>query len=238
MPSADGPRLERGCTTPVAKVDRAGRKLVATRDRVKAIAQRLFAEGGLRSVTTRQIIEAAGQRNMTLINYYFGSKAALIEELISDTVESLVRDRNAKLDALIARGGPKNIREILEILSTPVQTAADQSREDPTSSTTRFIVMLWLNHRSEILKAMNYGFDSGTRRCLRYLRRMSPRMPREVLRERIGLGLFLIISVLVAEESLTVDERSLPNPFGRPSIESALDAVELILSQRAEGFNH
>ena len=41
-------------------------------------AERLFAERGVWTVTNREITEAAGQKNVSALNYHFGSRSALL----------------------------------------------------------------------------------------------------------------------------------------------------------------
>ena len=45
-------------------------------------AERLFAERGIWSVTNREITEAAGQRNVSALNYHFGSRSALLAAVL------------------------------------------------------------------------------------------------------------------------------------------------------------
>lgn len=54
-------------------------------------AERLFAERGVWAVTNREITEAAGQKNVSALNYHFGSRSALLGAV-------LVR-RGSELDA-------------------------------------------------------------------------------------------------------------------------------------------
>ena len=55
-----------------------------TRRRIKVVAQRLFAERGIDGVSVQEILGAAGQRNRASLQYHFGSKEALIAELVVD----------------------------------------------------------------------------------------------------------------------------------------------------------
>ena len=52
--------------------------------RVAAIdaAEALFAERGLDGVTTREILDAAGQKNQSALQYHFGSREGLILALV------------------------------------------------------------------------------------------------------------------------------------------------------------
>lgn len=201
----------------------------ATRDHIKAVAQRLFAEGGLRNVTTRQIASAAGHRNVAVINYYFKSKSALIDELINDVARTLEADRNAKLDALEATGGPHGLREVLEIMATPIQTV-EEIDDSGADTTTRFVAMLLINHREEVLRVTGQAIDSGTRRCLAHLRRLSPRRSAAEITTRITLVTIFLVAVLVSEEIARAQPKLRPTNLVRHMPRAkVLDAAEAIL---------
>ena len=59
-----------------------------TRDRLLDVAERLFAEHGFDAVSLRAITTDAGA-NLAAVNYYFGSKEALIEAVVARLVEPL-----------------------------------------------------------------------------------------------------------------------------------------------------
>jgi AcrR family transcriptional regulator len=62
-----------------------------TRVRIIEAAERLFAIHGIDGVSTRQIVQAAGQRNNSAVTYHFGSTRAL--------VLAILRHRSADVDA-------------------------------------------------------------------------------------------------------------------------------------------
>jgi AcrR family transcriptional regulator len=70
----------------------AGPRSAATRARLLDTAEFLFARRGIAAVTTRELVEAAGQRNASAISYHFGSRDGLLAEL------------------LVRRGGPVDAR--------------------------------------------------------------------------------------------------------------------------------
>ncbi len=57
----------------------------SSRDRILAVAERLFAERGYRMVSVRDITKAAGC-NVAAVNYYFGSKENLYLEVIKTRI--------------------------------------------------------------------------------------------------------------------------------------------------------
>lgn len=53
-----------------------------TRARLLAEAERLFATRGIHQATTREIIEAANQRNASAVTYHFGSRTGILSEIL------------------------------------------------------------------------------------------------------------------------------------------------------------
>lgn len=104
--------------------------IVATKERILDAAERLFADKGFDATSLRGITAAAGV-NLAAVNYHFGTKAGLLEEVFRRRVEPLNRDRLARLDALQARGGDEasDVEEILQTFIEPVMhVSRDPSR--------------------------------------------------------------------------------------------------------------
>lgn len=73
-----------------------------TRTRILDVAERLFAERGIETVSVRSILAEAGA-NVALAHYYFGSREGLVEELIRTRVAPFVERLLGELDAVDAR---------------------------------------------------------------------------------------------------------------------------------------
>lgn len=54
-----------------------------TRERILDEAELLFARRGIQGTTTREIVEASGQRNASAVTYHFGSREALLLEVLA-----------------------------------------------------------------------------------------------------------------------------------------------------------
>jgi len=84
-----------------------------TRERLLREAERLFAREGLYRVTIREITEAAGQRNVSALNYHFGSREGILEVILARHGDPIDEDRGKRL----ARIGPDaSTREIVAAL--------------------------------------------------------------------------------------------------------------------------
>lgn len=166
---------------------------------IKLVALRLFAQHGVDGVSVRQIAEAAGQKNHNAITYHFGSKDALIRELIVDGAKAIDQRRNAALDQAQAAGGPTSVAQVMEIL---VDTSIDPNPPTWGESYTRFIVGLQMSNRALFMDALAGRWNSGYLRCLDEVRRLCAAMPADILNQRLvfmGSALGGIISAREAE---------------------------------------
>ena len=86
-----------------------------TRSRILDAAENLFMEHGF-DPTTLRMITAVAHANLAAVNYHFGSKEALIEEVFRRRLTWLNEQRLAALDVLEAeaKGAPLKPRQIVE----------------------------------------------------------------------------------------------------------------------------
>ncbi|RKJ96914.1 TetR/AcrR family transcriptional regulator [Alicycliphilus denitrificans] len=75
-----------------------------TRQLILDVAERLCAERGIEALSVRTVCEQAGA-NVAAINYHFGNKQRLLEEMFQRRVTPLNEERLRLLDAAIA--GPR-----------------------------------------------------------------------------------------------------------------------------------
>ena len=84
-----------------------------TRTRLLDEAERLFAEQGVWAVTNREITEAAGQRNVSALNYHFGSRNELLAAVLTRRGRELDAQR-AELGAQLGDQSPT--RDLVHLL--------------------------------------------------------------------------------------------------------------------------
>lgn len=195
------------------------RKGERTRLRLKKAALRLFAQKGLESVSIRDIQLAAGQKNNGSISYYFASRDALIREIVADIARLLDEDNNRRLDALEAQGGPRDIREVAQILLPDMERHGAGARE---FSYQLQVFTSVLTTRRELLFEATAGADRATRRCFAHISRMAPEMPAEILRQRLQLMLLFALTALASMQADPGGHRNWKSLWDRKSAEPNL----------------
>ncbi|MEU2083856.1 TetR family transcriptional regulator [Streptomyces albus] len=198
-----------------ARGARAGR----TRETILTVAERLFAEHGVNSVSNRQISEAAGQGNNTAVGYHFGSKTELLRAIVrrhSGRVEELraemlgqVGDSDRIRDwvACLVSPGPRHLAE----LGSPTWYArfAVQLMTDPQLRQ----VML-----EEILGPSLQRTLDGLHRCL-------PGLPAPVRRERSDMARHLVLHTLAERERALAEGAETARPTWEAYETGLIDAL-------------
>ena len=182
----------------------------ASAEQIKAVALRLFAERGVDGVTVREIATASGQKNHGAVGYYFGSKEALVREIILEGAIAIDQRRNALLDELEAAGGPGTVRAVVNVLIFPAADPDDHYY-------LRFIVMLTMTHRELMMDALENRWNSGYQRCLDHLRRLMPSMPPVLHNQRLLFMGATLGAVLAARQQAMADSSRIHPVWGSPT---------------------
>jgi AcrR family transcriptional regulator len=179
-------------------------------EHLKRVACRLFAEHGVDGVTVREIADAAGQKNHGAVGYHFGSKEALVRDILVDGAVLIDRNRHERLDALEAQGGPHSVRELVDIV---VDTSIDVFGGAPADETyLRFVIMLHLAHYELFRDTIEGKWDKGYKRCLVHFRRLMPEMPPHIKNQRLLFFGATLRNVLAMREGALADI-SRPHPM-------------------------
>jgi AcrR family transcriptional regulator len=100
------------------------RDATETRSRLLREAERLFATRGIYRTTTREILDAAGQRNVSALSYHFGSRAGVLREILVRHGNPLDEERGELVARIGEDGGTRALVAALLIplagrLATP-----------------------------------------------------------------------------------------------------------------------
>lgn len=204
------------------------------REQIKLAARRLFAIRGIDGVSVREIVEASGQKNHGSLSYYFGTKEALVRELVADGAKLIDMRRNAFLDRLEAAGGPSSVRDAVEALVYPSIGLSGET-EDEEDTYLRFIAMLAMNHRELFMDALEKRWNSGYLRCLDHLRRLMPDMPAAAKNQRfVFMGAYMSSVLSLREAALTDRTRPHPNWSSADTLEHFMQSLTVMLEAPLE----
>lgn len=193
--------------------------LDSTKDRILAAAEELFARTGV-ARTSLRAITALARVNLAAVNYHFGSKDGLVEEVYRRRLEPLNRARLANLARLERRRRKPSLEAILKAFMTPVASLA----RDPAQGGPTVMRLLGQSH-AEAEAPFKTWFAGEYRRVLeRYhaaLCRVLPELPPEDVRWRLQF--------LVGALTYPVAERQLVELVAGEAIEPA--DVQLIVER-------
>ena len=93
---------------------------IDTRERILDVAERLFGERGFPATSLRDITAEAGV-NVASVNYHFGSKEALLTEVLERRLKPINERRLELLDAVEARAGsgPPELEAVIRAFLSP-----------------------------------------------------------------------------------------------------------------------
>jgi AcrR family transcriptional regulator len=106
-------------TFQAVKSERLTPRSVATRAKLIAVAERLFAQRGIEAVSLNEINRAGGQRNSNACQYHFGSKEGLLQSIRDKHLLAIVARRNDMLDRMEV-DGTYDLREVVRAFVYPV----------------------------------------------------------------------------------------------------------------------
>ena len=199
-----------------------------TKVRMKAVAQRLFAQHGIDGVTVADIVAAAGQRNKASLQYHFGSKDELIGELLVDGAQKVDAFRLALLDQMAEDGGPRHVRDVLDAFVRPVYQLTVTEAEGSTYL--RFLSNVQLTHRELFRAHIGAKWNTGYRRCLEHFRQLLAHIPAPVLEQRMSLVAIYTTTVFSIKEAPADDAPASSRLWTRNfTLDNILDTYEAML---------
>ncbi|MEU4423382.1 TetR/AcrR family transcriptional regulator [Actinoplanes sp. NPDC024001] len=158
-----------------------------TRDLIVATAERLFALHGVAAVSNRQISEAAGQGNNSVITYHFGSRA--------DLMRAIVRPHNADIEqrrtALLAAGVPDTLPGWAGCLVRPITDHF--ASLGPQSCYARFAAQATTDPFLRDVITEEALSTPSTQRTLREITLRTPELPPAVQRLRTDMTRVLVV---------------------------------------------
>ena len=167
------------------------RQLAATPAQLLDAAERLFAENGIDHVSTREIVRASGQSNLSAALYHFGTREAMVKALLERRLRTLNEMRHQRLDQLVASGRSDSIHAIVTTTVDVLAGAVESMAWGPDY--VRVAAQVLFSPRAQGLfsrrthgpSLVDRDVMSGNQRCAAMLRRLLPSLPSRVFEDRI-----------------------------------------------------
>lgn len=171
-----------------------------TRERLLLKAAELFAQRGFESVSMRDLTQAA-EVNLAAVNYHFGSKEALIAEVVIRTMQPMNDERLRLLDEAeaAAHPGPAPVEQVADAFLRPIVLMV---RETPLSEMLFFKLMgRCLVDRTHLVPAAAMPhFERMALRFAKALRRANPALSHAEACWRLNFTAGALISTLAHAE--------------------------------------
>ncbi len=164
----------------------------ATRLALIETAELLFAEYGVEGVSTRQIGAAIGSSNTNVVAYHFGSKDALIVEVIRHRVPALEARRAALLALARRKHAQPQLGALLDAMLRPF---FEQTNESGQHSYAAFLCGLSRSGRWDIRTSLDADYPV-TRELIELIAEALPENARAFAGERTFIAMSIAFAAL------------------------------------------
>lgn len=154
----------------------------STKERILAAAEVLFAQRGFDGASLRQLT-AAAEVNLAAVNYHFGSKDRLVEEVFRRRLDTLNAHRLAALSKVAAE--PDTTLE--DVLDAFIRPALALSGDGSGSLFMRVLARAFAEHDDHLRQFMSENYGHVMRQFTAEFARLLPQLSREELYWRIDL---------------------------------------------------
>ena len=171
----------------------------------------LMDENGVDHVSLNEINRAAGQLNRSAVQYHFGTRDALIVQLVQRTTNVIDVERTALLDHLETTRGPLSPREAVEVVIGPM------ARRLTTVEGRRHLRIM-----GQLINHPRYNADAretmqaspSLARCSAAIMPIFGTLPLDLRIERIAQGVPFVVRA-IADQARLVDAQPRPRPVLR-----------------------
>jgi AcrR family transcriptional regulator len=199
----------------------------ATKERLLREAGRLFARRGLWQPTVREITTAAGQRNVSALNYHFGSREGLLAAILEHYGGPTDEARRIRLDAV---GRDASSRDLVAALVIPYAAHLD------TSGGRDYLrIVAQLSGRFAAgWRSPNPGVGPWLQEILSILEDRIDELPIALRQERV-VEMIMLMTAAIAERARVIDSAGAPALDDVTFIENLTDVLLGILDAPLRG---
>lgn len=196
----------------------------STKERILAAAEELFAKHGFAEASLREVTRAA-QVNLAAVNYHFGSKENLINEVFRRRLDELSGNRLHALESV--RGGSDALDRTLEAF---IQPALQLSRQQPGgASFIKLLARAYAEHHQSLRQFLSENYGNVLRTFAQALHTLLPQLNKETLYWRLD---FISGALTYA----MADFGAVKRPIGRSESDHQLLAAKEFISFAKAGL--
>jgi len=167
-----------------------------TKTKILDVAEKLFAEFGIHATSIRQIVKEAGV-NVASLHYHFGSKEAVIHQIITRRLQPINELKVKRLDQLEAesRGKPPELEDVLRAFIEP-HIQMQKVAADKVKILMKLMVQIEDDaHKLEVMQ--DPVFLNTFTRFLSSLQSVLPHLPKSELIWRFKFMIFSMHAIMV-----------------------------------------
>jgi AcrR family transcriptional regulator len=153
----------------------------STKDRILGAAEELFAQHGFAGTSLRQVTSRADV-NIAAVNYHFGSKENLVNEVFRRRMDEMSAQRLARLEAA-AREHPCELEPVLAAFVEPALAMALDRHGG--AAFIRVIARAYAEKNDSLRKFLSDQYGHVPREFARAIARCLPELPKEQLYWRL-----------------------------------------------------
>ena len=167
-----------------------------TKARLVREAERLFARRGVYQVTIREIVQAAGQRNVSALSYHFGSREGILHEILLRHGGPI---DDARGEVLATLADAPSTRDLVTALLLPYSAglATTEGRD-------YLRIVAQLTGRFATWNIESDLTPPHLTRILHLLEDRPPGVPDEIRRERL-IGMIMLMTAAIAERARLIE---------------------------------
>ncbi|MFC3653516.1 TetR/AcrR family transcriptional regulator [Dyella humi] len=154
----------------------------STKERILTAAEALFAQRGFEGASLRQLTAAAGV-NLAAVNYHFGSKDHLVEQVFKRRLDQL----NARRLAALKQIAGQQETTLEHVLSAFIRPALDLSYDGGGGLFMRVLARAFAEHDDSLRKFLSENYGHVMRQFTAEFARLLPNLSKEELYWRIDL---------------------------------------------------
>ncbi len=153
----------------------------STKQRILEAAETLFARHGFAGASLRQVTSAANV-NLAAVNYHFGSKDKLIEEVFRRRLDELNRRR---MEALSSLADDATLEDALGAFIRPALELAQQG--EGGGAFVRVLARAYAEHNDQLRRFLSENYGHVLKQFAKVFAEKLPGLPREELYWRLDI---------------------------------------------------